>query len=60
MIFSFHNFHAILVKQEQLEKDISEGKLDKKKKKKSAKAKPTFQAKSASACIPFVVHCPHS
>jgi hypothetical protein len=36
------------VKQEQLEKDILEGRVDTKKKKKNAKAKPTFQAKSAS------------
>jgi hypothetical protein len=36
------------VKQEQLEKDILEGKVATKKKKKNAKAMPTFQAKSAS------------
>jgi hypothetical protein len=36
------------VKQEQLEKDILEGKVVPKKKKKNVKAGRTFQAKSAS------------
>jgi len=50
------------VKQEQLEKDILEGKVDIKKKKRVVKAKPTFQAKSASKfntvlALTLMMHC---